>query len=192
MENILSEEQRKEEQPVKVWRPLPEDHRLFIGCAFLSAGMIILSVLLTAGWVAASVTAVLVILLGIGFHFMQQERLKLESAIIYQEQGEMFLIFLYKADKELDKYLRGELEVDLTGKSPGQVLLELAEYSVICHISSIVNIFEKKENKFMLYVTYNLCSYPYTGNMGIPVRKKCYENFEELMESVEFKKCHCA
>lgn len=189
MENILNRAQQEEEKPVRVWRPMPEDHRLFIGCAFLSAGMIILGILLVWGWIAAAAATGLTALAGIFFHFMQQSRLKMENAIIYEEKGEMFMIFLYKTDTKLDKYLRGELEVDLTGKFPGQSLLELAEYSVICHISHVNNI-ERKEDKCTLYVTYELYPFPYIGSIGIPVRKKCYKNYEGLMELVEFIREH--
>lgn len=195
MENILNEKQQEnvqqeDDQQVKVWKPMPEDHRLFIICAISSAAMVVLGVLLVWGWIVATVVTVLMIMLGIYVHFMLQKRLKLEKAIFYLEKGELFLISLHKADTELDKYLRGELDVDLTGKSPGQAILELAEFSVICHITWIHNIFEKKDSKFTMYITYELCPYPYTGNMGIPVRKKCYENFEGLMELAKSKKYH--
>lgn len=195
MENILNEKQWKDgqqedDQQVKVWMPMPEDHRLFIICAVLSAAMVVLGVLLVWGWIVAAVAAVLMILLGIYVHFKQQKRLKMEKAIIYLEKGEMFLISLHKGDTELEKYLRGKLDVDLTGKFPGQALLDLAEFSVICHISRVSNIFQKKEDMFMMYVTYELYPYPYTGNMEIPVKKKCYENFEGLMELAYSKKVH--
>ena len=68
--------------------------------------------------------------------------------------------------------------------------MELSERSVICHISTVCNIHEKRENTFMMYVMYELYPYPYVGNMKIPVKKKCYENFDGLLELANSKKMH--
>lgn len=193
MNKALSEKKHDETYdhlPVRVWKPMPEDHTLFIVCAVISAVMVVLGVWLAWGGTIAAVSAILMIPLGVYVLFKQQRRLKMDKAIFYTEKGEMFLISLNKADKELDKYLSGELEVDLKDKFPGQSLLELAERSVICHIPIVSNIREKKENLFMMYVLYELYPYPYEGNMGIPVKRKCYENFDELLEFARSKKMH--
>lgn len=187
MGDILNEEQQ-EFQETKVWKPMPEDHKLFIICALLSAAMILFGILLVWGKTAAAVVAVMMIILAIFTHFKLQKKLKLEKAIFYQDRGEMFVIFLNRGDEELAKYLQGGLEVD-KAKNPGDILCDLAEWSVICRIRVIHKIFEKKEKKFMLYTSYDLVPYPcYEGTMEIPVKEKCFENFDELMKLAFFKK----
>ena len=181
MENILNEEQQQE-QPIMVWKPKPEDHKLIVICAFLSAAMLILGILLLWGKIAATVATVLMIPLGIRIHYKLQQKIKLENAIIYLDSDEMFLIFLDKADTELRKYLCGELDVDRAGRKPEEILVDLAEWSVLCHITHICNILEKKEKKIMLYTLYDLLPYNYQGDVGIPVKEKCFENFDVLME----------
>lgn len=187
MEEIINEEQQ-EFQDVKVWKPMPEDHKLFIFCVLLSAAMILLGVLLVWGKIAMAVAAVLLIALGIRIYYNLQKMLKMERAIFYQDRGEMYIIFPDKEDTELTKYLQGELEVDRT-KKPEDILCDLAEWSIICRIKDVYKIYEKKERKFMIYVTYDLIPYPcLVGEMGIAVKEKCFENFDDLMKLASSKK----
>lgn len=193
MENtILNEEQSKQkqpeqEQPVMVWKLKPVDHKLMVICAFLSAAMLILGILLLWGKLAAAVVTVLMIPLGIYIHYKLQRRIKMERATIYLDSGEMFLIFLDKADTELRKYLNGELDVDRAGRKPEEILVDLAEWSVLCHITQVCNILEKREKKFILCTFYELLPYAYSANLEIPVTRKCFENYDTLMEFAHVK-----
>lgn len=187
MEEIINEEQQ-EFQDVKVWKPMPEDHTLIIFCVLLSAAMVLLGILLVWGKIAMAVAAVLLIALGIRMHYKLQKMLKMERAIFYQDRGEMFIIFLDKEDTELAKYLQGELEVDRT-KKPEDILCDLAKWSIICRTKDVYKIYEKKERKFMIYITYDLIPYPcFVGEMGIAVKEKCFENFDDLMKLACSKK----
>ena len=100
MDKVLLEKQHDETHdhlPVKVWKPMPEDHTLFIVCAVISAAMVVLGAWLVWGWIVAMVITVLMIPLGVYVLYKQQRRFKMDRAIFYTEKGEMFLISLNKA-----------------------------------------------------------------------------------------------
>lgn len=184
MEEELLHEEQQQKQSVKVWIPSPESHKVIFISVFATIGMIFIGILLIWGHIAAIVSGVLMIVIAVWIHFLLQRWLKLEKAILYWDRGEFFVIFLNKKDKLLDAYLHGQLEVDTAARKPAEVLLELAELSVISHISVVYNICEKDNGKIILYVTHDVIPYPYTGYMELRFKPECYENFDELLQTV--------
>lgn len=195
MEEVLHEEQEEQakelqdNQQVKVWIPSPESHRVIIISVIVAIVVIVMGILLIWGHIAAIVSGVLMITIAVWIHFLLQRWIKLERGILYWDRGEFFIIFLNKKDKKLDAYLHGQLEVDTTARKPEETLLDLAELSVICHIQEVNNTCEKNnKEKFILYVTYDVVPYPYTSYMEIPLKAKCYENYDELLQTALSKK----
>lgn len=186
-EELLHEEQQKK-QSVKVWIPSPESHKVIFISVFATMGMIFIGILLIWGHIAAIVSGVLMIALAVWIHFLLQRWLQLEKAILYWDRGELFVIFLNKKDKKLAAYLHGQLEVDTAAGEPAEILLELAELSVISHISEVNNTCEKANGKMILYVTHDVIPYPYTGYMELRLKPKCYENYDELLQTALSKK----
>lgn len=188
MEEELLHEEQQQKQSVKVWIPSPESHKVIFISVFATIGMIFIGILLIWGHIAAIVSGVLMIALAVWIHFLLQRWLQLEKAILYWDRGELYVIFLNKKDKKLAAYLHGQLEVDTTAGEPAEVLLELAELSVISHISEVNNTCEKANGKMILYVTHDVIPYPYTGYMELRLKPKCYENYDELLQTVLSKK----
>lgn len=188
MEEELQHEEQQQKQSVKVWIPSPESHKVLIISIIAAIGMIFIGILLIWGHIAAIVSGVLMIALAIWIHFLLQRWLQLEKAILYWDRGEFFVIFLNKKDKKLDAYLHGQLEVDTAARKPAEVLLELAELSVISHISEVHNTCEKDNGKIILYVSHDVIPYPYTGYMELRLKPKCYENYDELLQTALSKK----
>ena len=184
----MEEELLHEEQQVKVWIPSPESHKVVIVSVIAAIGMIFIGILLIWGHIAAIVAGVLMIVIAVWIHFLLQRWLKLEKSILYWDRGEFFVIFLNKKDKNLDAYLHGQLEVNTAARKPAEVLLELAELSVICHIREVRNTCEKDNGKIILYVIHDVIPYPYTGYMELRLKPKCYENYDELLQMALSKK----
>ena len=189
-EKLLHEEQQEQQdkQPIKVWIPSPESHKVIIVSVIVAIGMIFTGILLVWGHIAAIVSGVLMIIIAVWIHFLLQRWLKLEKGILYWDRGEFFVIFLNKKDKKLDAYLHGQLEVDTAARKPAEVLLELAELSVISHIEEVHNTCEKNNEKIILYVTHDVVPYKYTGYMALHLKPKCYENYDELLQKALSKK----
>lgn len=190
LHEVPKEEQQQEDQlkQVKVWIPSPESHRVIIVSVVVTIVVIFMGILLIWGHIAAIVAGVLMIALVIWIHFLLQRWIKMEKGILYWDRGEFFLIFLNKKDKKMSAYLHGQLEVDTTAKEPAEILLDLAELSIVCHIQEVVNTCETKKEKIILYVTYDVVPYPYTGYMEIHLKEKCYENYDELLQTALSKK----
>lgn len=175
------------EHHVTVWKSKPEKHGVIIGSGILTAAMLVLGVWLVWGTLAASVIAVLILVLAGVIHYLLQQHFRMEQAILYRDNNELFLIMLDKSDKELKKYLNGELDIDLTGKKPGDIIVELAEWSVICYIADVHSINESKEQVYAMFIKYDLLPYKLRKDMLFMIKRSRYENFDELVEFLYYK-----
>lgn len=178
------EEQREqpvEQQQTKVWFPTPHNHRVIIISTIVSIILASTGILLIWGPIAASVVCILLIMLAIWIHFLRQRWIRLDRAILYLDRGEFYIIFLNKKDTELDAYLHGKREEEIAGRSPEELLLDMARLSVISHIPEVVTT-RKKDDTTILFVSHRVIPYPYTCLMEIPISEKKYENYDELMQ----------
>lgn len=184
-EKILHEEhqEQSDKQQVKVWIPSPESHKVIIVSVIAAIVTIFVGVLLIWGHIAAIVSGVLMIVIAVWSHFLLQRWIKLERGILYWDRGELYMIFLNKKDKKLEAYLHGQLEVDTAARKPAEVLLDLAELSVISHIREVHSTCQKNKEKIILYVTHDVIPYPYKGYMALHLKEKCYENYDELLRT---------
>ncbi|MCM1119483.1 MAG: hypothetical protein NC543_09005 [bacterium] len=175
-------EEQNDQQQTKVWFPARESHRVLVISVIVSIILATTGILLIWGHIAAMVVCVLLIILAIWIHFLRQRWLQLDRGILYFDRGEFYIIFLNKKDTELDAYLHGQLKVDIEGRSPEELLLDLARLSVISRIPEIIAI-RKKDNKTFLAASHRVIPYPYTSFMEIPTSERKYEHFDDLMQT---------
>lgn len=180
-EKCGGQEKPSDDQQTKVWFPTPHNHRVIIISTIASIILASTGILLVWGPIVASVVCVLLIVLAIWIHFLRQKWIRLDQAILYLDRGELYIIFLNKKDTELDAYLHGQRKEEIAGRSPEEVLLDLAKLSVISHIPEVVTT-RKKEDTTILFVSHRVIPYPYTCFMEIPISEKKYDNFDELLQ----------
>lgn len=177
-------EEKKEQsgQPqTRVWFPTPHSHKVIIISVIVSIILASTGIMLIWGPIASIAICVLLIALAIWIHFLRQRWIRLDRAILYLDRGEFYIIFLNKKDTELDAYLHGKRQEDISGRSPEELLLDLAKLSVISHIPKVLAI-RKKDDTTILFVSHRVIPYPYTCLMEIPISEKKYEHFDELMQ----------
>lgn len=188
------EKENLQEKQAQIWISVPEDHTRTVISLVAAGVMLLLGILIVAGYKLCIAAAILMILLAIFVHFQLQRRITLSKLIYYYDRDELFLISLNKLDQKLYAYLHGQLaeaEQPEHTESPVEFLQALTDRSsMIWHITNISRITEMKEQpdgkKYRLYMLFNLLPpYPYEAALSLILYQKRFENFEGLMEILQ-------
>lgn len=182
----------KEEQP-QIWIAVPKSHTKLIVCLTVAVILFLLGVFLVGGYLFLLAAGILTAVIAVVTHYLLQKKFVIDNIIFYYERGELYMISLNKSDDRLAAYLNGNLEeVPPPTENPVDRLLEMANLSVIWHLTKIFWLEEKtlfsNNPKYMIGTGYNLPPYPYSGNFTFKLSTKYFENFDSLLEVLKSKR----